>query len=118
MGSFSIWHWIILLVPVVVVVVLVNIVRRALGRGSKQETVKVEGKSELLTKMQSYAAQGFQTVVDRGNVVIMSKKQPFNWALGIVLLFIPVIGWIPLLIMLFSKKDKVHSVTIEAPETV
>ena len=113
MGSLSIWHWIILLL---LIVTALSIVRRALGRGSKQETIKVNGKSELLTKMQSYAARGFQTVVDRGNIVVMSKKQPFNWALGIVLLFIPVIGWIALLVVLFGKKDQVHSVTIEAPE--
>lgn len=81
------------------------------------EHVKVGSKAELLGTVQKYAAQGYQTVMDRGHLIVMNKKIPFNWVLCIFLVLIPVIGWIALLFLLFANKNKISSVTIEAPES-
>jgi hypothetical protein len=55
--------------------------------------------------------------MDRGHLIVMNKKIPFNWVLCIFLVLIPVIGWIALLFLLFANKNKISSVTIEAPES-
>ncbi|MCA1441266.1 hypothetical protein I6F07_13795 [Ensifer sp. IC4062] len=111
MGSFSIYHWLIILAIFAVIIVLAS-----KGKGSNQEHVKVNSKAELFGNVQKYAALGYQTVMDRGHIVVLTKKIPFNWLLFILLLFIPVVGWIALIILLFGNKNKVRTVTIEAPE--
>lgn len=112
MGSFSIWHWGIVIFFIAISVMIV----RAASRTPKPETQRVATKAELFGRIQMYAAQGYQTVLDRGNIVVMSRRIPFNWVLMIVLLFIPIIGWVAFLILLFGNKNKVHSITLEAPE--
>jgi hypothetical protein len=120
MGSFSIYHLLIIGFLVAIPVVLgrrmtANPNRPRVANGAPQH-VSVGSKAELLGTVQTYAAQGYQTVMDRGHLIVMSKKVPFNWLLCIVLLFIPIIGWIALLVLLFGNKNKVSSITIEAPE--
>ncbi|MGR9171335.1 hypothetical protein [Rhizobium sp. KDH_Rht_773_N] len=111
MGSFSLFHWLILIAIVAVVIFLAS-----RGSSPKPQHIKVGSKAELFGAVQKYAAQGYQTVMDRGHIIVMNKKIPFNWFLFIVLLFIPIIGWIALLVLLFANKNKISSVTIEAPE--
>lgn len=113
MDSHSIYNWILVLILSIIVF---SITRRLLGGKNKQESINASSKSDLLTKVQFYSSQGFQTVIDRGSIVVMSKRQKFNWALCIFLLFIPLIGWLALLVILFGKKDNIHSITIAAPE--
>lgn len=120
MGSFSMFHLLIIGLIVAVIIVLgrrmaVNPSHPSVPKDAPQH-VTVGSKAELLGTVQTYAAQGYQTVMDRGHLIVMSKKVPFNWLLCIVLLFIPIIGWIALLVLLFGNKNKVSSITIEAPE--
>jgi cytochrome b561 len=112
MGSFSIFHWLIIIVIIGLVVYFAS--------GEKSPApkhIRVNSKAELFNQVQKYAAQCFQTVMDRGHIIVLNKKVPFNWVLFIVLLFIPIIGWIALLMLLFANKSKIQTVTIEAPET-
>jgi hypothetical protein len=118
MGSFSIFHWLIVIAIIAAIVMVLKRVggRSASGQSATDEHVTVQNKQELLGKVQFYATKGFQTVMDRGSVIVMSRRIPFNWVLFIVLLFIPIIGWIALLILIFANKNKVQTITIESLE--
>ncbi len=67
------------------------------------EIVRVKTQAELRSQMSSYAAKGFATVHNDGSVVTLSRKKPFNWLLAIICLFIPILGWIALVMMLMAS---------------
>ena len=64
------------------------------------QIIRVGTREELRSQMSVYAGKGFTTVNNDGAVVTLSRKKPFNWVLAIICLFIPVLGWIALVIML------------------
>jgi hypothetical protein len=66
------------------------------------QIIHVASRDELRANMSSYAAQGYATMHDGGNVVTLSRKKPFNWVLAIICLFIPIIGWIALMMMIIA----------------
>lgn len=64
----------------------------------------------------SYAAKGYATIHSDPTSATLSRKKPFNWVLAIVLLFIPVLGWIALGAMLFAsgRGSQVVEITLQA----
>jgi hypothetical protein len=66
------------------------------------EVIRVKSQQELQARMSLYAAKGFATVHNDGGVVTLSRKKPFNWLLAVICLFIPIIGWIALVMMLMA----------------
>lgn len=123
MGHVSIWHMLILLiVAIVVLVFIVKIVARSInasgekGGVSSVDLVRSPTRAAALDQITQYAARGYSIVLDSDSKIIMSKKIPFNWVLAIVLLFIPIVGWISLLFMIFANKGKVKTVSIEVAQ--
>jgi hypothetical protein len=116
-GAGTTIETILIVVPVALLFVgLLWLVSRATTGKTTSETVNVSNKEALVAEVQRRAIAGYQSVVDRGNVVIMNRKVPVNWLLLILLLFIPVIGWAALLVLLFSNRNKFHTVTITVVE--
>lgn len=70
---------------------------------SSVTTIKVPTQDKYRSTITSYASRGFQTLRDEGTSITLSKKKTFNWALAIILLFIPVIGWMALVAMLMAS---------------
>jgi hypothetical protein len=66
------------------------------------QIVQVASRDQLRRKMSDYAAKGYATVHDGGDTVPLSRKKPFNWVLAIICLFIPIIGWIALVMMIIA----------------
>jgi hypothetical protein len=62
--------------------------------------ISVADRNTLRSTVNSYAAQGFSTIHSDINSTTLSRKKPFNWLLAIIMLFIPIIGWIALVAML------------------
>ncbi len=65
--------------------------------------VPVTDREAFRRAVNSYAAQGYATIHNDGTSTTLSRKKPFNWVLAIVLLFIPIIGWIALGAMLLAS---------------
>jgi hypothetical protein len=72
----------------------------------------VQTAADLRRTVTSYASRGFQTVRDEGNIVTLSKRRTFNWILAIICLFIPIIGWIALIMMIAAAARGSEVVTI------
>jgi hypothetical protein len=66
------------------------------------QIIRVASKQELRSKISGYAAKGFSTLYDEGDMVTLSRKKPFNWILAVICLFIPIIGWIALIMMIMA----------------
>ncbi len=67
------------------------------------DQISVATDAEYKSAIARYAQKGFLTVRDAGTSATMSKKKPFNWVLAIVCLFIPIIGWLALILMIFAS---------------
>jgi len=67
------------------------------------QIIRVKTQQELRSQMSNYAAKGFASIHNDGGVVTLSRKKPFNWLLAIICLFIPIIGWIALVMMLMAS---------------
>ena len=63
---------------------------------------RVRTREEFRAKLNSYAAQGFQTLRDEGTSITLSRKKSVNWVLAIICLFIPIIGWGALVYMIMA----------------
>ena len=66
------------------------------------KVISVGTDAEYRSVISKYAGQGYLTVHDGGGHATMSKKKPFNWVLAIICLFIPIIGWIALIMMIMA----------------
>ncbi|MDX2264245.1 MAG: hypothetical protein NW215_04680 [Hyphomicrobiales bacterium] len=66
------------------------------------EVVNVKTKEQFRTKLAQYARDGFITIRDSGDSLTLSRKKKFNWIVAIICLFIPVIGWIALVMMIIA----------------
>ncbi len=79
--------------------------------------VTVADREAFRRAVNSYAAKGYVTVHNDTNSSTLSRKKPFNWVLAIVLLFIPIVGWIGLGMMLMAsgRGADVVEVTLEGP---
>jgi len=77
--------------------------------------VKTRTDVEYRSAISKYARQGFTTVHEGGGFATLSKKKPFNWVLAIICLFIPIIGWIALLLMIIAagRGSKVIEIELE-----
>lgn len=62
--------------------------------------VTVADRDAFRRAVNSYAAKGYATIHSDQTSTTLSRKKPFNWVLMIILLFIPIIGWIALVAML------------------
>jgi hypothetical protein len=71
--------------------------------------VTVRSREDMRTQMSTYIAKGYSTVHNDGSVVTLSRKKPFNWLLAVICLFIPIIGWIALVMMLIAS-NRAHQV--------
>lgn len=80
---------------------------------TKVERFKVGSKAELRAKVRDYAARGYLIVQNSEDYVSLSKKKIFNWILAIILLFVPIIGWLALGAMIFAASRGSHTVEIE-----
>lgn len=69
---------------------------------SNKRRIRVRDKDALRRSIAEYAAKGFTTVRDDGDSLTLSRKKPFNWVVAIILLFIPIIGWIALIAMIMA----------------
>ena len=69
---------------------------------STPSTITVQTPEAFRKAINTYAGRGFQTLRDEGSQITMSKKKTFNWFAAIICLFIPIIGWIPLIFMLMA----------------
>jgi hypothetical protein len=65
-------------------------------------SLRAQDSADMKKMMQQYASKGYSTIHQDANSVTLSRKKPFNWVLAIVCLFIPIIGWIALIFMLFA----------------
>lgn len=68
------------------------------------KTVTVSSPDALRHEMLSYASRGYSTFKDEGTRVTLSRQKRFNWLLMIILLFIPIVGWIALGMMLVAHR--------------
>lgn len=68
------------------------------------KTISVASPEALRAETLAYASRGFSTFKDEGNRVTLCRRKRFNWLLMIILLFIPVIGWIALGMMLVAHR--------------
>jgi len=66
------------------------------------QIIRVQSREQMRSQMSAYAAKGYSTVHNDGDVVTLSRKKPFNWVLAIICLFIPILGWIALVYMLMA----------------
>jgi len=69
---------------------------------SNLQSIKVPSRDELRRETARLASDGFTTIRDEGDAIVMSRKKKFNWLLAIVCLFIPVFGWIALIWMIVA----------------
>lgn len=78
--------------------------------------VNVSDRDAFRRAVNNYAAKGYVTIHSDGTSTTLSRKKPFNWVLGIGLLFIPIIGWIALGMMLLAsgRGNDVVEVTLQA----
>ena len=78
------------------------------------QKISVRSEAEYRSAITRYAQQGFTSVYDSGTQTTMSKKKPFNWVLAIICLFIPIIGWIALIMMIFAamRGNKVVEISL------
>ncbi len=119
MGSLSLIHSLLALILVVAIIYIVfkAVAGAASGKGGASSDninfIKVGSRSEAIDKVTALASQGYSIIMDADNKIVLAKKVPFNWVLGIVLLFIPIIGWISLGYMLFANKGKTKTASIE-----
>lgn len=68
------------------------------------EQVSVSSTEEFQSTITQYAQKGFNTVHNSNGHATMSKKKPFNWVLAIICLFIPILGWIALIMMIIAAQ--------------
>jgi hypothetical protein len=80
--------------------------------------VNVSDRDAFRRAVNNYAAKGYATIHSDGTSTTLSRKKPFNWLLAIILLFIPIIGWIALGAMLLAsgRGNDVVEVTLQ-PES-
>jgi hypothetical protein len=78
-------------------------------------SVSVSSKPELRSVIAIWAAKGFTTVSNDGEIAILSRKKPFNWVAAIICLFIPIIGWIALVFMILAagRGSEVVEISLE-----
>lgn len=81
--------------------------------------LSVTTRDDFRRTVNSYAAKGYASIHNDGTTTTLSRKKPFNWVLAIILLFIPIIGWIALGGMLFasSRGSDVVEVSLEQEDT-
>lgn len=65
--------------------------------------VTVTDRDAFRRAVNEYASKGYATIHSDSASTTLSKKKPFNWVLAIILLFIPIIGWIALGAMLLAS---------------
>lgn len=98
---------------------------RAIRLAEAGESVSGSGAAKIITVPDAvalkrvvveHAAKGFTTIRDDGNSITLSQKKPFNWVLAIVLLFIPIIGWIALIAMILAgnRGNNVVEITLSS----
>ncbi len=66
------------------------------------EIINVSSKEQFRAKLTQYASDGFVTIRDADNSLTLSRKKKFNWILAIICLFIPIVGWIALIMMIVA----------------
>ncbi|OYX26454.1 MAG: hypothetical protein B7Z10_03095 [Rhodobacterales bacterium 32-66-7] len=66
------------------------------------EVKLVSDSAELKRMVASYAAQNYTTVHSDERSAILSRRKKFNWVLAIICLFIPIIGWVALVLMIMA----------------
>jgi hypothetical protein len=78
--------------------------------------VSVSDRDAYRRTVTSYASQGYATIHNDGDSTTLSRKKSFNWVLAIILLFIPIIGWIALGAMLLAsgRGNDVVEVTLKS----
>jgi hypothetical protein len=79
------------------------------------QRVTVSSKPELRSVIATWAAKGFTTVSNDGDLALLSRKKPFNWVLAILCLFVPVFGWIALVFMIMAagRGSEVVEISLE-----
>lgn len=84
-----------------------------------EKVIKVATREQLRKKVMWYGAQGYQTLLDEGDVVTLSRKKKFNWIVAIICLFIPIIGWIALLAMIIAagRGSEAVQIVLEPAQT-
>jgi len=82
--------------------------------------VPVQSFDILNATVMQYAAQGYITQRDTGDTVTLSRKPPFNWPLAIICLFVPVFGWIALLVIVIAagRGHQVVTIRLQSPEDI
>ena len=78
-----------------------------------EEYITVGTREQFRKAIMAYGAKGFQTILDEGAVVTLSRKKKFNWLVAIICLFIPIIGWIALVAMIIAAGRGSEVVQIE-----
>lgn len=79
--------------------------------------IKVSDKSEFQAKVLEYSTKNFTTVFQDNESITMSRKKPFNWIIAIICLFIPIIGWIALIMMIIAAGRGSQVVQISVSDT-
>lgn len=69
---------------------------------SSTKTITVSSDDAYRLEINKYSAQGYSTIRDAGSSITLSRNKPFNWILAIICLFIPIIGWIALIMMILA----------------
>lgn len=84
---------------------------------SKPQTITVHTPEAFRQTIISYASRGFTTLRDESNHVTLSKKKTFNWVAAIICLFIPIIGWIALILMIMAagRGSEVVEIVLQQP---
>jgi hypothetical protein len=69
---------------------------------ARTTSIIVADTAEMKRKMVTYASKGYVAIHQDDTSVTLSRRKPFNWVLAIICLFIPIIGWIALIMMIFA----------------
>ena len=77
------------------------------------EIIRVPDRNLFKTKVRELLADNFVMQQLDTESAVLSRKKNFNWPLAFILLFVPVIGWIALIIMILAAGRGAHVVEVQ-----